>query len=186
MQGGQSALVEVYILGMHIVTSTPEEFARYFEGVRARTLKLVPLIPAPDLEWRAAPGAFSFGDTLRHLAGLERWMWAENVCGRPVRYPGHSEELARGAGAVRAYLDALHRESMEIFRNLTEEAFHAPVVTPGQARMPAWKWLRAMIEHEAHHRGQLYLMLRMRGIATPPIFGLTSEEVRARSLGSQL
>ena len=47
--------------------------------------------------------------------------------------------------------------------------------------MTARKWLRAMTEHEAHHRGQLYLMLAMRGVATPPIFGLTSEEVRARS-----
>jgi uncharacterized damage-inducible protein DinB len=37
-----------------------------------------------------------------------------------------------------------------------------------------------MIEHEAHHRGQLYLMLRLTGVSTPPVFGLTSEEVRAR------
>ena len=39
-----------------------------------------------------------------------------------------------------------------------------------------------MVEHEIHHRGQLYLLLSMLGVATPPIYGLTSEEVRARSL----
>ena len=44
-----------------------------------------------------------------------------------------------------------------------------------------WKWLRAMCEHEAHHRGQIYLMLGMLEVPTPPLFGLTSEEVRARS-----
>ena len=44
-----------------------------------------------------------------------------------------------------------------------------------------WKWLRAMCEHEAHHRGQLYLMLNMLEVPTPPLFGLTSEEVVARS-----
>jgi len=38
-----------------------------------------------------------------------------------------------------------------------------------------------MVEHEAHHRGQLYLMLGLLGVPTPPIFGLTEEEVRARS-----
>jgi uncharacterized damage-inducible protein DinB len=54
------------------------------------------------------------------------------------------------------------------------------VVTPGGASMAAWKWLRAMCEHEAHHRGQLYLMLRLCGIETPPIFGMTSEAVGAR------
>ena len=34
-----------------------------------------------------------------------------------------------------------------------------------------------MVEHEAHHRGQTYLMLRLLDVPTPAIFGLTSEEV---------
>jgi uncharacterized damage-inducible protein DinB len=38
-----------------------------------------------------------------------------------------------------------------------------------------------MCEHQVHHRGQIYLMLNMLEVATPPLFGLTSEEVRARS-----
>jgi uncharacterized damage-inducible protein DinB len=38
-----------------------------------------------------------------------------------------------------------------------------------------------MIEHEAHHRGQLYLMLGLRGVPAPPLYGLTSEEVAARA-----
>jgi len=44
------------------------------------------------------------------------------------------------------------------------------------------KWLRSMIEHEIHHRGQIYLYLAMLEIPTPPLYGLTSEEVRSRSL----
>jgi len=55
------------------------------------------------------------------------------------------------------------------------------VTTPGGATLAAWKWLRSMAEHEAHHRGQIYVMLRLCGVETPPLFGLTSEEVRARS-----
>jgi uncharacterized damage-inducible protein DinB len=38
-----------------------------------------------------------------------------------------------------------------------------------------------MIEHEIHHRGQIYLYLSMSNVKTPPLYGLTSEEVRARS-----
>jgi uncharacterized damage-inducible protein DinB len=34
-----------------------------------------------------------------------------------------------------------------------------------------WKWLRAMVEHEAHHRGQIYLMLSLLEVATPPAAG---------------
>jgi uncharacterized damage-inducible protein DinB len=39
-----------------------------------------------------------------------------------------------------------------------------------------------MCEHEAHHRGQIYLMLNMLGVTTPPLFGLTAEEVQTRSV----
>lgn len=47
--------------------------------------------------------------------------------------------------------------------------------------MPVWKWLRLMIEHEIHHRGQLYQVLGDMGIETHPLFGLTEPEVLTRS-----
>jgi len=37
-----------------------------------------------------------------------------------------------------------------------------------------------MVEHEIHHRGQIYLYLAIQGVPTPPLYGLTSEEVAAR------
>ena len=33
-----------------------------------------------------------------------------------------------------------------------------------------------MPEHEIHHRGQLYTMLGMLNVPTPPIYGLTSDD----------
>jgi uncharacterized damage-inducible protein DinB len=83
---------------------------------------------------------------------------------------------------VLAYFGRMHEESMLIFRELTLEELRTPVETPAGKPIVAWKWLRAMVEHEVHHRGQLYLMLGMLGVATPPIYGLTSEQVRERSI----
>jgi len=42
--------------------------------------------------------------------------------------------------------------------------------------------LRAMIETRG--RGQLYFVLDMRAVTTPPIYGLASEDGRARSMQS--
>ena len=67
-------------------------------------------------------------------------------------------------------------------RRLRHSASPACATTPGGASIPVWKWLRAMLEHEAHHRGQLHMMLGMVGASAPPLYGLTSEEVRERSL----
>jgi uncharacterized damage-inducible protein DinB len=159
-----------------------EPFLEYFERVRERTRRVLVCIPPERLEWSHQPGAFTFGDLIRHLGAIERFMFAENALGRPSRYPGHGRELAEGHEAVLAFLDRMHRESLEIFRSLTPEDLDRRCETPGGARLHVWKWLRSMVEHEIHHRGQIYLMLGLLGIATPPLYGLTSEEVLERSL----
>ena len=87
-------------------------FVDYWRKFRGRTMRVLALLPAENLEWTHAPGKYTFGDVFRHLAGIERY---------------------------------------------------------------------AMVEHEAHHRGQIYLMAGMRGISVPPLYGLPEEEVLALS-----
>jgi uncharacterized damage-inducible protein DinB len=157
-------------------------FLQYLDSVHGRTRRLVELIAPESLEWTPAAGKFSFGDIVRHLANIERFMYAETVRGRPSAYSGHDRRFADGYDAVVAYYDRLHDESRAIFASLTPAQWEGKCLTPAGAPITTWKWLRAMIEHEAHHRGQLYLMLGMRGVATPPIYGLTSEEVAAMSV----
>jgi uncharacterized damage-inducible protein DinB len=157
------------------------ELATYFDRIRERTMRVVGCVPAERLEWTYKPGKFTFGDVMRHLASIERWMFAENARQRPSRYPGHGRELADGYDAVVAYMRRMHAESMEIFISLGEEDLDRKCLTPGGAELRVGKWLRAMIEHEAHHRGQLYLYCSMLDIPTPPIFGLTEEQVKERS-----
>jgi uncharacterized damage-inducible protein DinB len=157
----------------------------YLERVHERTRRVVLLIPRDDLEWKPKSGWFSFGDLVRHLAAIERWMYAENALGRPSRYAGHGDELASGFDDVLTFYDNLHAESADIFRSLDTAALASKVTSPAGTPITVWKWLRAMTEHEVHHRGQLYLMLAMRGIPTPPIFGLTSEDVKAMSANAR-
>jgi len=159
-----------------------EPFLDYFERVRERTRRVIAVIPPEHLEWAHKPGAFTFGDLIRHLGAIQRYMFAENLQGKPSRYPGHGREMAEGYDAVLAFFDRMHRESMGVFASLTPEDLQRRCTTPGGASLPAWKWLRSMVEHEIHHRGQLYLMLGILGVPTPPLYGLTSEEVKARSL----
>lgn len=161
-----------------------EPFVAYYGRLRERTTRVVERIPPQRIEWQPEPGAFSFGDILRHLGAIERWVFAENVRGLPSSYPGHGRELAEGYDAVLAFFQSTHRETIDLLRGLTPEDLQRACRTPAGSSLPAWKWLRALAEHEVHHRGQLYLMLRMIGEPTPPMFGLTSEEVRERSEGA--
>ena len=150
-----------------------DEFLHYFGRVRDRTRRLAACIPPERVEWTYKTGAFTLGDLVRHIAVTERFIWAETVHNRQVAYVSHGRELADGRDAILTFFDRLHEESLVYFRALT------PAGTP----LTTWKWLRMMPEHEIHHRGQLYTMLGMLNVPTPPLYGLTSDDVKARSTG---
>ena len=80
-----------------------------------------------------------------------------------------------------AYFERLDVEAKAIIGGLSDADLERKCQTPAGVPITTWKWLRAMVEHEAHHRGQIYQMLNMLEVPTPPLYGLTSEEVRARS-----
>lgn len=157
-------------------------FIEYYERLRARTLRLLHVVPPEVMDWSYMPGKFTIADVIRHIAAIERNMFAENVAGRPSCYSGCGRELADGYDQVLAYFNEMHRQSIEIIQTLSDADLKRKCKTPGDAEITIWKWLRAMTEHEIHHRGQLYIYLNMLEIATPPMFGLTAEQVREKSV----
>ena len=158
-------------------------FLAYHARIRARTSNVIRFIPPDKIEWTPIPGKFTFGDLIRHLAAIERYMFVENALQRPSRYPGHSKELADGYEQVMQYFEEKHNDSVALLAKLSPEDLQQKCTTPAGTPITVWKWLRAMVEHEIHHRGQFYVYLAALGITGPPLYGLTSEEVKA---GSQL
>ena len=157
-------------------------FLYYYERIRERTNSLVNIIPPDKMDFAYMAGKFTIADMLRHIAGIERYMFVETVCGRKSAYPGCGKDLADGYENVLYYFNRLHKNLVEILSRMTDEDLQKKCLTPGNTPIAVWKWLRAMVEHEIHHRGQLYIYLNMLGVKTPPMFGLTSEEVRERSI----
>lgn len=164
-----------------IITSI-DTFLAYVDSVRGRTRRVAAAIPRDQVEWTHREGAFTLGDLVRHIGATERHMFAETARGNVSTYPGYGRDLADGYDAVLAYLDRTHQEALEIYRSLSPEALAGHCTTPAGTSITTWKWLRAMVEHEIHHRGQLYLMLGMLGVKTPPLYGLTEEQLRERSV----
>ena len=157
-------------------------FLDYLDRIHLRTLRVARCIPPDKLEWTYRAGKFTLGDLVRHIAAIERYMFAETIQGKPSHYAGCGRELADGYENVIAFMERLQRESRAIFAGLSPADLERKCSTPEGSPIRVWKWLRAMVEHEIHHRGQIYLYLAMLNVPTPPLYGLTSEEVRARSV----
>jgi uncharacterized damage-inducible protein DinB len=158
-----------------------DSFLKYYESIRKRTLRVVERIPPDRIDWTPKEGFFTFGDLVRHIAATERYMFAENAAGNWSRYPGCGRELADGYEEVQRFFESAHQETVEILSRLRPEDLLRECVTPAGTKLQTWKWLRAMVEHEIHHRGQMYMMLNLCGVDTPRLYGLTSEEVREKS-----
>jgi uncharacterized damage-inducible protein DinB len=156
-------------------------FLDYYERLRERTLRVIDVVPADKMDWAYKPGKFTIADMIRHIAAMERYMFAENVLQRQSRYHGCGKELADGYEAVLAFFNEMHRQSVAIFATLSAEDLQRKCPNPG-GTITTWKWLRAMTEHEIHHRGELYIYLNLLDVKTPPMFGLTAEDVQQRGL----
>src|SRR5215469_14898733 len=92
-----------------------QPFLEYFGNLRGRTMRVARCVPANKIDWSYAPGKFTLGDLLRHIAVTERYLFAENIRSGTSRYVSHGKELADGLDNVLFFMDRLHQESMEIF-----------------------------------------------------------------------
>lgn len=153
-------------------------FLDYLDKVQQRTMRVVACIPPDKLEWSYRKGKFTPGDIVRHMGAIERYMFGETIQGKPSLYSGCGKDLADGLDEVASFKERMHRETVDIIRSLGEEGMNRKCTTPDGASITVWKWLRLMVEHEIHHRGQIYLYLAILGAPTPPLYGLTSEQVR--------
>ena len=60
-----------------------DDFLRYWDNARQRTLRVADLVPDDRIDWSPGADVMTFADLIRHLAVTERWMFVENAMGRP-------------------------------------------------------------------------------------------------------
>src|SRR5271169_4986804 len=93
-------------------------FLEYLDKVHQRTTRVVQCIPPDKLEWSFREGKFTLGDLVRHIAAIERYMFAETIQGQPSRYAGCGRELADGYEAVMTFRETLHTQTVEILSGI--------------------------------------------------------------------
>ena len=155
-------------------------FLDYYERIRERTNRVIQTIPQDKIDWTYKTGKFTIADIIRHIAAIERNMYAENIQGKPSLYNGCGKEFADGYHDVIKYFNTMHQESVSIFKSLNDSDLNKKCKTPAGNEITVWKWMRAMVEHEIHHRAQLYICLNLLDVATPPLYGLTAEQVQSK------
>ncbi|MGG3468695.1 DinB family protein [Neobacillus pocheonensis] len=141
------------------------------EDVR-RTLKERLAGLSQELIDRRLEGRHSIGSLLYHIALIEAdWLYEEVLCSAwpsevqamfPLEHRNASGELALFQGeTIEAHfdrMDSVREIFLSHFRTMEMEDWRKPRVLPNYDVTPEWV-VYHLIEHEAHHRGQIFQLL---------------------------
>lgn len=143
--------------------------------IRAGTLQAVRNLPQEHLEWKPAGGVHSILGWLRHLAQSEDWWIQAGVMGQHGYTPKRKAELL-DPPSVLQYLTETRAVTEGLLQEWPveklEERRPVPPGFRGANRGPdlSLHWIMAnLFHHELHHRGQVYLHLRLMGLE-PPLY----------------
>ena len=158
------------------ITNT-DSFLRYYEKTREVTVKVIAVIPHDKMDWSYMPGKFTIGDLVRHIAAIERNVFAEIAIGNKPNYKGCGKELADGYQNVVTYFNEMHLQSTKIFGSLDDGRLKEKIKSVDGKEIELGNFLRALLVHEIHHRAALCIYLNLLGVETPSIIGLKEEQV---------
>jgi uncharacterized damage-inducible protein DinB len=149
------------------------------EELFSRSMKVATLCPKDRLMWSPVPDGLTLGQLLRHMHRSEHnRMRVLNGLIDPATYyvlrhgEGASKDLKAALGDVtdlEAELTALreaHTYTLHTLGGLSDEDLTRPADWGGKTRTTL-EFFLLMFEHDAHHRGQVAVYLRLLGVERP-------------------
>lgn len=150
------------------MSSQLESMFANWHRIHKQTTRVMASAPDDQYGWRPHETAMTLGELMNHLFQAEMGLAEAVVTGvYPHEFPSYSTT----AELIAAY-DTSHDEAVSRLKGLAPEAWQETIAPFGpQAVMPRLVVLNLALEHEIHHRGQLYTYLRILGCEVPSLFG---------------
>lgn len=142
--------------------NTPDQYITRFLMHRGALIDLLESVPAGKADFAPWDGAMSFQKLADHMSGSGSYFAALIHSQAPAR----GEPSADYAAAIER-LKASTQSTVDMLKSLTPEQLAASITAMGGRTLPAANLVDYMIEHDAHHKGQVFTMMRIAGLPTP-------------------
>jgi uncharacterized damage-inducible protein DinB len=150
------------------------DFQEAWEREREGTLKILRALTDDSLSRSVTDEDRTLGRVAWHLAQSISEMMPRT--GLPITTPAQDAPVpGRAAEIVRAYDTASKAAADEIAAAWTDATLEIEDDMYGET-WPRGQTLQALIVHQAHHRGQMTVLMRQAGIAVPGVYGPAREE----------
>ena len=153
-------------------TSVPKALADHWRKSGEFTIAVAKAMPSESYNFRPSPEEMSFGHVIAHIAAANAGACAlASGLQRPAA-PGDLATRLRDEHSdvdretALAYLTTVFDFCNKAVDSMTPAKLDA-VVGPEGRKMTGFEWLWAYFTHTAHHRGQVEVYLRVKGIKPP-------------------
>ena len=149
-----------------------EDLVEHLQRYRSITLQVFDLIDDDVLQWRPEADQYSLGQQLLHIAQAEdrfiHGLFEGDWSLERVRFPKELPNIKE----MRAFFEMVRNHTLEKIEQIDLGELGQIVDIPDSPvdhTLRSWLWF--ILEHELHHRGQIWGYLRSMG-RTPPFYAI--------------
>jgi uncharacterized damage-inducible protein DinB len=143
------------------------ELFGHWRSVRRHLLQALDQVTDEQLEFVPRKGLWSLGTVARHIAEAEEG-WFRYVATRELdQWPEFADEDYPTAESIKNLLTEVHRRTKTYLESLDITDLDRIVTAPWEAEFSLRWIIWHVLEHEIHHRGEIFLMLGLMGLEAP-------------------
>ncbi|KAA0566648.1 DinB family protein [Rossellomorea aquimaris] len=157
--------------------TTVNDFLQEWKQEAAVTQKVLDALTDESLKQEVAPDLYSIGSVAWHVTGATYYFPAQ--LGITFEVPDLRKVAPTSASEIsETYKIVSARLSEAVSEQVSDEKMNEMVNLFGMD-MSVQAVFRLLIQHQAHHRGQLTVLMRQAGLKVPGVYGPSKEESEA-------
>jgi DinB superfamily len=165
------ALLSILAVPAIAQSAVKDALITHWKATGEFTIAVAKLMPAADYGYKPVPEELSFGQVLIQV-GVANLGACSVASGQkrpevaPALFAAEEGKAPADKDATLQFLSSSFEFCNQAVASMTPEKLDAVVGSP-KRKMTGFEWLWAYFTHTAHHRGQLEVYLRLKGIKPP-------------------
>ncbi|MBS2970281.1 DinB family protein [Metabacillus sp. KIGAM252] len=157
--------------------TTVNDFLNEWQQESLLTQKTLDVLTDESLSQEVSPELYSIGSVAWHITGSVYYFPSQ--IGVEFEHPDLQKKAPESAAEIKeTYITLSQRLTEALPDQVTDERMHEVMDLFGY-KLPVQGVLRLFIQHQAHHRAQLTVLMRLAGLKVPGIYGPSKEEWEA-------
>jgi uncharacterized damage-inducible protein DinB len=145
------------------------ELFSHWKSVRRGLVEALDKLTDEQLGFVPREGLWSLGTVACHIANAEDG-WFRYVVTRDLdKWPPLEEERYCSLLSTKAMLDEVHQRTERYLATVDVGDLEQMITAPWGEEFPLRWVIWHVLEHEIHHRGEIYLMLGLLGMEAPDV-----------------